>query len=97
MTAGEVRVLLPEVLAATAEGQRELTLPGSDGLTLGSLLDAIGRRYPVLERRIRDETGTVRRYVNIYIDGQDIRGLERQDSILGAGSEVMVLQSIAGG
>jgi len=97
MTAGEVRVLLPEVLASTAGGQRELRLPGSDGLTVGSLLDAIGRRFPVLERRIRDETGAVRRYVNIYIDGQDIRGLDRQDSLLGAGSEVMVLQSIAGG
>ncbi|MBD7994805.1 MoaD/ThiS family protein [Arthrobacter sp. Sa2CUA1] len=97
MTAGEVRVLLPEILAATADGQRELTLPGSEGLTVRSLLTAIGARYPVLERRIRDETGTVRRYVNIYIDGQDIRGLNRQDSVVGAGAEVMVLQSIAGG
>ncbi|MBD8042469.1 MoaD/ThiS family protein [Arthrobacter sp. Sa2BUA2] len=97
MTAGEVRVLLPEVLAATAEGQRELTLSGADGLTVGSLLDALALRYPVLERRIRDETGMLRRYVNIYIDGQDIRGLDRQDSVLGSGAEVLVLQSIAGG
>ncbi|WP_312178770.1 MoaD/ThiS family protein [Arthrobacter sp.] len=97
MSAGEVRVLLPEVLASTAEGHRELTLPGSEGLTVGTLLDGLGARYPVLERRIRDETGTVRRFVNIYIDGQDIRGLDRQRSAVGPGSEVLILQSIAGG
>ena len=97
MTAGDVRVLLPEVLAATAEGQRELALPGSEGQTVRTLLDTLGARYPVLERRLRDETGAVRRFVNIYLDGQDIRGLDRQDSVVGAGAEVMILQSIAGG
>lgn len=97
MTAGEVRVLLPEVLASTAEGQRELTLPGSERLTVGTLLDVLGARYPLLGRRIRDETGIVRRFVNIYIDGQDIRDLNRQDSVVGAGAEVMIVQSIAGG
>ena len=80
MTAGEIRVLLPDVLAPAAGGTRELSVPGTAGLTVGSLLDGLGSRFPVLERRIRDETGTVRRFVNIYVDGQDIRGLDRQHS-----------------
>ena len=97
MTAGEIRVLLPDVLAPAAGGTRELSVPGTAGLTVGSLLDGLGSRFPVLERRIRDETGTVRRFVNIYVDGQDIRGLDRQHSALSPGAEVMILQSIAGG
>ena len=97
MTAADVRVLLPEILAATAGGRRELTLPGSAGLTVGALLDAVGSRYPVLGRRIRDETGTVRRFVNIYVNGEDIRGLEQQHSPVGPGAEVLILQSVAGG
>ena len=97
MTAGEIRVLLPDVLAPAAGGTRELSVPGTAGLTVGSLLDGLGTRFPVLERRIRDETGTVRRFVNIYVDGQDIRGLDRQHSAVSPGAEVMILQSIAGG
>ncbi|MFZ3415312.1 MoaD/ThiS family protein [Arthrobacter sp. 3Tela_A] len=97
MTAGEIRVLLPDVLAPAAGGTRELSVPGTAGLTVGSLLDGLGSRFPVLERRIRDETGTVRRFVNIYVDGQDIRGLDRQHSAVSPGAEVMILQSIAGG
>ncbi|MEB7502935.1 MoaD/ThiS family protein [Arthrobacter koreensis] len=94
---GEIRILLPDVLAPAAGGTRELSVPGADGLTVGSLLDGLGVRFPVLERRIRDETGTVRRFVNIYVDGQDIRALDRQHSAVSPGAEVMILQSIAGG
>ena len=97
MTEGEVRILLPDVLAPAAGGTRELSVPGTDGLTVGSLLDGLGARFPVLERRIRDETGTVRRFVNIYVDGEDIRMLDRQHSAVPPGAEVMILQSIAGG
>lgn len=97
MTGGVVRILLPDVLAPAAGGTRELSVPGTDGLTVGSLLDGLGVRFPVLERRIRDETGTVRRFVNIYVDGQDIRVLDRQHSAVSPGAEVMILQSIAGG
>ncbi|MBF4994532.1 MoaD/ThiS family protein [Arthrobacter gandavensis] len=97
MSGAEVRVLLPDVLAAAAGGTRELRVPGAAGLTVGSLLDGLGIRYPVLERRIRDERGDVRRFVNIYVDGEDIRGLERQHSEVGPGAEVLILQSIAGG
>ncbi|MER1994904.1 MAG: MoaD/ThiS family protein [Arthrobacter sp.] len=97
MTTGEIRVLLPDVLAPAAGGSRELSIPGAQGLTVGSLLDGLGQRFPVLERRIRDETGTVRRFVNIYVDGEDIRGLDRQHSEVSPGAEVLIIQSIAGG
>lgn len=97
MTGTEVRIVLPEVLAAAAGGTRELSVPGEAGLTVGSLLDGLGSRFPVLERRIRDEQGTVRRFVNIYVDGEDIRGLDRQHSEVSPGAKVLILQSIAGG
>ncbi|MER2133252.1 MAG: MoaD/ThiS family protein [Arthrobacter sp.] len=97
MRTGEIRVLLPDVLAPTAGGTRELRVPGAEALTVGALLDVLGARFPVLERRIRDEAGTVRRFVNIYVDGQDIRGLDRQHSEVSPGAEVLIIQSIAGG
>lgn len=97
MRTGEIRVLLPDVLAPTTGGERELSVPAAEGLTVGSLLDGLGARFPVLERRIRDETGTVRRFVNIYVDGEDIRGLDRQHSEVSPGAEVLIIQSIAGG
>lgn len=97
MRTGEIRVLLPDVLAPVAGGTRELSVPGAEGLTVGTLLDVLGARFPVLERRIRDETGAVRRFVNIYVDGEDIRGLDRQHSGVSPGAEVLIIQSIAGG
>lgn len=97
MPSGEIRVLLPAVLAPSAGGKSELSVPAGDGLTVGTLLDGLGDRFPVLGRRIRDETGLVRKFVNIYVNGEDIRSLDRLHSPVAPGSEVLVLQSIAGG
>ena len=67
-----VQLLLPGVLADLAGGSRHLDVevPGS---TVGDLLDCLAAVHPMLARRIRDETGTVRRFVNVYVDGEDVR------------------------
>jgi len=57
----------------------------------------VAERWPRLERRIRDERGELRRYVNVYIDGDDCRGLAGQSSPVPAGAEIQVLPSVAGG
>jgi molybdopterin converting factor small subunit len=64
---------------------------------VAELLDAIGAQYPVFNRRVRDETGTLRRFVNIYLDGDDVRRLDGLKTRVAAGAEVMVMQSVAGG
>lgn len=90
-------MVVPAALASTAGGRTQLTVPAGKAVTVGEVLDGLRSSYPVLVRRVLDETGTVRRHVNLFIDGEDIRGLERLDSPVAAGSELIILQSIAGG
>ena len=91
-----VQVLLPGVLAALAGGQKHLDVePAGD--TLGDLLDALAAVHPMLARRIRDETGQVRRFVNIYVDGDDVRFGGGLTAKVRDGAEVQVLPSVAGG
>lgn len=94
----EVNVLIPSLLRPVTGGQEELRLDvEAAGATLAELLDAIGAQYPVFNRRVRDETGSLRRFVNIYLDGDDVRRLDGLKTRVAAGSEVMVMQSVAGG
>ena len=67
-----VQVVLPGVLADMVGGARHLDVQPAGG-TLGDLLDELAAQHPVLGRRIRDETGRVRRFVNVYVDGEDVR------------------------
>ena len=90
-----VVVLVPGVLRAEAGGAGRLTVD-ADG-TLGAVLDELAERYPRLERRIRDERRQLRRYVNVYIDGDDCRAVAGLDSPVPAGAEIQVLPSVAGG
>ena len=92
-----VRLVLPASLSAAAGGHRELARASGPGLTAGALLDGLAADYPRLERRIRDETGRLRRYVNVYINGEELRSLDGMASEVPPGCEILVLQSVAGG
>jgi molybdopterin converting factor small subunit len=91
-----VEVVLPGVLADLAGGTKHLALEPA-GETLGDLLDALAAQHPMLGRRIRDETGKVRRFVNVYVDGDDIRFTEGLATRVRDGGVVQVLPSVAGG
>lgn len=94
---GEVTVLVPRLLQPLVDGRDELRLDVGKGASVKELLDAIGTEFPVFERRLRDETGELRRYVNIYLDGEDVRRLSGLQTNAAAGQELMVIQSVAGG
>jgi molybdopterin converting factor small subunit len=91
-----VEVVLPGALADLAGGARHLAvdLPGA---TLGDLLDELAVRHPLLGRRLRDETGTLRRFVNVYVDGEDVRYEGMLAAAVRDGAVVQVLPSVAGG
>jgi molybdopterin converting factor small subunit len=91
-----VELLLPGALADVAGGQRRL-LVAPPPESVAALLDAVARTHPALERRVRDETGALRRYVNVYVDGEDVRALDGIATALRPGSQVHVLPSVAGG
>lgn len=88
-------LLVPSVLRAEADGAARLPVTG--GSTLRSVLDELAGRWPRLERRVRDEAGQIRRYINVYVDGEDIRQLAGQDTPVPEQGEVQVLPSVAGG
>lgn len=91
-----VQVVLPGVLASLAGGAKHLDVDPA-GSTLADLLDALAAQHPMLCRRIRDETGQVRRFVNVYVDGDDVRFQGGLATPVPDGAEVQVLPSVAGG
>ena len=91
-----VQVLLPGVLASLAGGEKHLDVQPA-GQTLADLFDALATMHPMLVRRIRDETGQVRRFVNVYVDGDDVRFQGGLQTPVPDGAEVQVLPSVAGG
>jgi sulfur-carrier protein len=92
-----VRVLLPRLLSDCTGGRTavdvDLAAPG----TVRGLLDALAAEHPVFDRRVRDETGELRRHVNVYVDGEEVRRLDGLATQVPPGAEVMVVQSVAGG
>lgn len=91
----EVTLLVPGVLRADCAGAATLQLTSAP--SLGGLLDQLADQLPRLHRRIRDEQRTIRRYVNIYVDGEDCRETGLLATPLRNRSQVQVLPSVAGG
>jgi molybdopterin converting factor small subunit len=88
---------VPAVLAATLGGVRRLDVANDGGATVGDILDAVAADHPVFGRRVRDETGAVRRYVNVYLGQENIRDLHGLATEVPAGARIMIIQSVAGG
>ncbi|WP_346124885.1 MoaD/ThiS family protein [Micromonospora coerulea] len=85
----------PGPLRGEAGGAGRLTVAATG--TLRAVLDELGGTWPRLARRIRDERGELRRYVNVYVDGEDCRHVGGLETPVGDGAEVQVIPSVAGG
>ena len=69
----------------------------ADGSTVGELLQSLDGTYPGLKERICDENGNVRRFVNVYLNDEDIRFLDENATPVKDGDEVSIVPAIAGG
>jgi len=69
----------------------------ADGATVAALVADLDKRHPGIRERICDDSGAVRRFVNIFVNGEDIRFLQNLDTVVKAGDEVSVVPAIAGG
>jgi sulfur-carrier protein len=67
------------------------------GNNVGELLDNLDKAFPGLKERVCDETGNVRRFVNIYVNGEDIRFLDEKATAVKESDEVSIVPAIAGG
>jgi molybdopterin converting factor small subunit len=94
---GTVTVRVPRLLAPALGERHELQLPTPADATVRGVLDVLAAGHPTFDRRMRDDTGALRRHVNVYVDGEDVRRLDGLATATPAGSEVQVIQSVAGG
>ena len=93
----DVTVRLPATLRQRAADQATMDVAVPGDATLADLLDVLAARYPGLERRLRDESGQLRRYVNFYVDGEECRRLDGAATPLRDVAEVQIIPSVAGG
>lgn len=88
-------VLVPGALRTETGGESRLDVAAAG--TLADVLAEVNTRWPRLARRICDEQGQIRRFVNVYIDGEDARLLAGLDSPVSPTAEIQILPSVAGG
>jgi sulfur-carrier protein len=65
--------------------------------TIGGAITELQSRYPGIKERLLDDTGSVRRFVNVYVNEEDIRFLQNQETPIKDGDEVSIIPAIAGG
>ena len=87
-------VWIPQVLRAQTGGNKQLDL---DGATVGEVVDALSARYPALRGQLLSDAGELNRFVNVYVNGQDVRYLEGLSTSVAERDEVRILPAMAGG
>ena len=75
----------------------ELDVVSGDGDTLMACINTLEGQYPGLKERLCDEAGELRRFVNVYVNGEDVRFLAGLNTDLKAGDEVSIVPAVAGG
>ena len=65
--------------------------------TIGEAIAELPRRFPGIQERLLDDTGAVRRFVNVYVNEEDIRFLQNQQTPVKDGDEISIIPAIAGG
>jgi MoaD family protein len=89
-----VEVRLPTVLRSHAGGASTVSL---DGATVGEILSKMVAEYPGMAGQVLTDDGTLHKFVNIYVDDDDVRYLEGLDTPVKDGAEVSILPAVAGG
>ena len=87
-------VRIPTPLRSVTKGSAEVQ---GNGATVADLIDDLDRSYPGLKERLIDDGGDLRRFVNIYVNQEDIRFLQGKKTALKDGDEVSIVPAIAGG
>lgn len=89
-----VKVLVPTVLQKYTENQSVLEC---DGNNVQELVETLEQNYPGFKGRLRDDEGKLRRFLNFYVNSEDIRFLENEQTSLQDGDEVSIVPAVAGG
>lgn len=89
-----VTVLIPTPLRRFTGGEAKVVVAGS---SVAEVLDALDAAHPGIGERLRDDSGHIRRFVNVFVNGQNVRDGQGVDTRLSAGDEVGIIPAMAGG
>jgi len=89
-----VKVRVPTPLQKITKNQAEVAVNGG---SIKELIENLEKNFPGMKERLCDESGKLRRFINIYVNEEDIRFLQRDETQLKDGDEVSIIPAIAGG
>jgi len=89
-----VTVRIPTPLRKLTGGADEVSV---EAASVGGLIDSLEAAYPGLKERLCDEAGEIRRFVNLYVNDEDVRFLQGKDTVIADGDQVSIVPAIAGG
>ena len=87
-------VKIPPVLRSSVGGAKEVEAAGSN---VGEVLRAVAERHPATESQLFSEGGELNRYVNVYLNDEDVRVLDGLDTSVTEGDTIVILPAMAGG
>ena len=87
-------VRIPTPLQTLTDGLSEVQVQGQDLL---SLIESLEQSYPGVKERLLDESGDIRRFINIYVDDEDVRFLEGLKTAVESDTEISIVPAVAGG
>ncbi|MFN4131569.1 MAG: MoaD/ThiS family protein [Caldimicrobium sp.] len=90
----KVKVRIPTPLLSLTNGQKEVFAEGS---TLKEVIEDLERQFPGMKERLCDEEGNLRRFINFFVNDEDIRFLQGEETPLKDGDIVSIVPAIAGG
>ncbi|HZB77848.1 MAG TPA: ubiquitin-like small modifier protein 1 [Solirubrobacteraceae bacterium] len=88
------KIKIPPVLRSSVGGEREVDAAGGD---VGAVLRALAERHPELQSQLFGADGNLNRYVNVYLNDEDVRVLQGLDTAVGDGDTLNILPAMAGG
>lgn len=88
------RIRIPPVLRTQVGGQKEVE---ASGATVGELLNDLVARHPQMAEQLLTPDGSLHRFVNVYLNGQDVRYLQLLDTPVGERDALIILPAMAGG
>lgn len=89
-----IQVLIPTPLQKFTNDEASVSL---EATSVDGLLQALEGRFPGIQARLCDENGKLRRFLNLYVNSEDIRFLDNQATVLSDGDEVSIVPAVAGG
>lgn len=89
-----INVLVPTPLRGLTGGEGRVVVSGAN---VAEVFDALEARYPGIGERLRDDSGQIRRFVNVFVNGRNVREIDGAATALSPGDELGIIPAMAGG